>query len=96
MDSAQNERRVVGQRTHGPLFGPSDRGMALAQRLREIIAPETPRFRHSFANLATGESGQRLSSHYKDQWDAHYAGRSFPMPFSKVKAKDVLVVKPAN
>jgi penicillin amidase len=51
---------------------------------------------HSFANLATGESGQRLSSHYKDQWDAHYAGRSFPMQFGKVDAKDVLVVKPAN
>jgi penicillin amidase len=49
---------------------------------------------HSFANLATGESGQRLSSHYKDQWDAYYAGRSFPMQFGKVDAKDVLVVKP--
>jgi penicillin amidase len=49
---------------------------------------------HSFANLATGESGQRLSSHYKDQWDAFYAGRSFPMRFSRADAKDVLVVKP--
>jgi penicillin amidase len=49
---------------------------------------------HSFANLATGESGQRLSSHYKDQWDAYYAGRSFPMRFGTVDANDVLVVKP--
>ncbi len=49
---------------------------------------------HSFANLATGESGQVLSSHYKDQWDAYYAGRSFPMQYGKVDAKDVLVVKP--
>jgi penicillin amidase len=49
---------------------------------------------HSFENLATGESGQVLSSHYKDQWDAYYAGRSFPMQFGKVDAKDVLVVKP--
>lgn len=49
---------------------------------------------HSFANLATGESGQVLSSHYKDQWDAYYAGRSFPMQFGKVDAQDVLVVKP--
>ena len=51
---------------------------------------------HSFANLATGESGQPLSSHYKDQWDAYYAGRSFPMQYGKVDAKNVLVVKPQN
>ena len=49
---------------------------------------------HSFANLVTGESAQVLSSHYKDQWDAYYAGRSFPMQYGKVDAKDVLVVKP--
>ncbi len=50
---------------------------------------------HSFANLVTGESGQRLSPHYKDQWDAYYAGRSFPMQYRKVDAKNVLVIKPA-
>jgi len=49
---------------------------------------------HSFANLTTGESGQRLSAHYRDQWDAFYAGRSFPMRFSSLGAQDVLVVKP--
>ena len=51
---------------------------------------------HSFANLATGESAQWLSPHYKDQWDAYYAGRSFPMQYGKVDAKNVLVVKPQN
>jgi penicillin G amidase len=51
---------------------------------------------HSFANLATGESGHRLSSHYKDQWDAYLAGRSFPMQFGKVDAKDVLRISPAS
>lgn len=49
---------------------------------------------HSFVNLATGESAQVLSPHYKDQWDAYSAGRSFPMQYGKVDAKDVLVVKP--
>jgi penicillin amidase len=49
---------------------------------------------HSFANLDAGESGQRLSSHYKDQWEAYYVGHSFPMPFGKVEANEVLVVKP--
>jgi penicillin amidase len=51
---------------------------------------------HSFLNLATGESGQTLSSHYRDQWDAFYGGRSFPMQYGKVDAKNVLVVKPLN
>jgi penicillin amidase len=49
---------------------------------------------HSFANLVTGESGQRLSGHYKDQWDAYYAGRGLPMQFGKVDAKNVLTVRP--
>ncbi len=48
----------------------------------------------SFANLTLGESGQRLSPHYKDQWDAYYNGRSFPMQFEKVDAKQVLTVMP--
>lgn len=48
----------------------------------------------SLANLVTGESEQRLSGHYEDQWDAYYAGRSFPMQFGKVDAENVLTVKP--
>jgi penicillin amidase len=51
---------------------------------------------HSFTNLVTGESGQWLSSHYKDQWDAFYAGRSFPMQYGKVDAKSVLLITPRN
>ena len=64
----------------------------LGPSLRVIV--DLADLEHSFANLATGESGQRLSSHYRDQWEAYYAGRSFPMPYGKVDAKDVLVVKP--
>jgi penicillin amidase len=48
----------------------------------------------SLANLTLGESGQRLSPHYKDQWEAYYSGRSFPMQFDKVDAKQVLTVTP--
>jgi penicillin amidase len=48
----------------------------------------------SLANLTAGESAQRLSSHYKDQWDAYYAGKSFRMAFGKVDAPQVLVLKP--
>jgi penicillin amidase len=36
-------------------------------------------------NIVTGESGQPLSSHYRDQWLSYYVGQSFPMAFSKVE-----------
>jgi penicillin amidase len=48
----------------------------------------------SLQNLTIGESAHRLSSHYKDQWDAYYAGTSFPMQFGKIEGKSVLVVNP--
>ena len=51
---------------------------------------------HSFISIPLGQSGQRLSSHYKDQWDAFYHGRTFPMQFGKVDAKEVLSVRPGN
>ena len=48
----------------------------------------------SFNNLNIGQSGQILSRHYKDQWDAYYVGRSFPMQFEKLDVKDTLIVQP--
>ena len=33
---------------------------------------------HSLNNITIGESGQFLSSHYKDQWEAYYVGTEFP------------------
>ena len=49
---------------------------------------------HSMQNITVGESGHRLSSHYKDQWNAYYGATSFSMQFGKVDAKQTLVVKP--
>jgi len=46
----------------------------------------------SLNNIDIGQSGQILSRHYRDQWNAYYAGRSFPMQFDKVEAKDTLTV----
>ena len=40
---------------------------------------------NSLHNITTGESGQPFSPHYKDQWQAYYDGRSFPMQFSKLE-----------
>ncbi len=48
----------------------------------------------SLNNITIGQSGQILSRHYKDQWDAYYSARSFPMEFKKVDAKATLVVQP--
>jgi hypothetical protein len=31
-----------------------------------------------------------LSPHYKDQWESHYFGRSFPMQFRRAEVKDTL------
>ena len=42
----------------------------------------------SFNNIDIGQSGQILSGHYKDQWDAYYVGRSYPMQYEKVAAKE--------
>lgn len=42
----------------------------------------------------TGQSGQVLSRHYKDQWERYYNAESFPMQFRKVEAKDVLTLAP--
>ncbi len=51
-------------------------------------------FDRSMQNITMGQSGQILSRHYRDQWEAYYAGRSFPMQFNKVEAKSTLVFLP--
>ncbi len=50
----------------------------------------------SYMNIVAGESGHVLSGHYKDQWDAYYAGRSFPMQFNHVDAQQTLVFEPVS
>ena len=50
----------------------------------------------SLLNVVTGQSGQALSSHYKDQWQHYYEGTSYPMQFQKVEAKSVLRFEPAR
>ena len=50
----------------------------------------------SLLNITTGQSGQILSGHYRDQWDAYYNARSFPMQFGKVEAKSRLEFAPTS
>jgi penicillin G amidase len=48
----------------------------------------------SLLNVQIGQSGHILSSHYRDEWNAYYNARSFPMQFRKVDAKGTLVFRP--
>jgi acyl-homoserine lactone acylase PvdQ len=50
----------------------------------------------SVQNLPMGESGMVASKHYKDQWEAYYVGKSFPMIFEHVDSKEVLRVNPGR
>jgi penicillin amidase len=49
---------------------------------------------NSLNNITVGASGEVLSRHYKDQWEAYYSGQSFPMRFRKIDAKATLTVNP--
>ena len=46
---------------------------------------------NSLLNLPVGQSGHVLSRHYKDEWNAYYAGTSFPMKFEHPDVRDTLV-----
>ena len=48
----------------------------------------------SLLTLTTGESGQVLSSHYKDQWEAYRDGLGLPLEFSKTGAESTLTLQP--
>ncbi|MGO4880057.1 MAG: penicillin acylase family protein [Bryobacteraceae bacterium] len=49
---------------------------------------------HSLLEGTTGQSGQVLSRHYKDQWDRYYYAESFPMQYRRVQVRDSLVLIP--
>ena len=55
----------------GKQFGPSERFTADMANLD-----------NSTLNIVNGESGNIFDEHYNDQWDAHYHGRTFSLPFS--------------
>ena len=57
-------------------------------------------FDQSMQNISLGESGQAFSPYYKDQFDAWYTGKSFPMLFSDASVEKAavhkLVLEPGN
>jgi penicillin amidase len=48
----------------------------------------------SLLNIQIGQSGQPLSSHYKDEWDDYYNGRSYAMQYKQVQARNTLEFRP--
>jgi penicillin amidase len=66
---------------------------ALAPSMR--MSADLGDWERSQLNIPIGQSGQVLSSHYKDQWADYYNARSYPMQFGKVDVKSTLVFKPA-
>jgi penicillin G amidase len=47
-------------------------------------------------SIPFGQSGQILSGHYSDEWDAWNNAKSYPMQFRKVDAKNLLQFRPRN
>jgi len=99
-------RHPVGDRLPllGPYFNvgplPMSGSSTTIKQTTQILGPsmrfvaDLSGWDRSLNNITIGESGQILSRHYKDQWDAYYAARSFPMQFQKVDAKQTLTVVP--
>jgi penicillin amidase len=50
----------------------------------------------SLLNIVTGQSGQILSSHYRDQWDSYYHARSYPMSWNREEVAGTLEFRPAK
>jgi penicillin amidase len=50
----------------------------------------------SLLNVQIGQSGQPFSSHYKDEWDSYYNGKSYAMQFGKVDGKSTLELRPVK
>jgi penicillin G amidase len=48
----------------------------------------------SLLNLPFGESGHIASAHYRDEWEAYYQGKSFPMQFNNVDVKSKVTFVP--
>lgn len=64
----------------------------LGPSLRSVF--DTSNWDRSLSNIVVGQSGQILSPHYKDQWQAYNSGRSLPSQFWKVQVKSALVLEP--
>lgn len=79
-----------------PLSGAATTIDAATQRMGPSLrfVADVSAWDRSLMNLTIGQSGHRFSGHYKDQWEAYAAGRSFPLAFTPAPAGPVLTLKP--
>lgn len=64
----------------------------LGPSMRFVATPGS--WDNSVLTLTTGESGQVLSRHHKDQWPAYRDGLGLPLEFSNTRAKSTLTLQP--
>ncbi len=50
----------------------------------------------SLLDVPIGESGHIASRHYRDEWDAYYYGKSYPMGFEKPEVKNTVRFVPGK
>jgi penicillin amidase len=51
---------------------------------------------NSLLNLTTGQSGHRLSGHYRDQWESYVHGSGFRLPYNNIEGVKKLTLRPAG
>jgi penicillin amidase len=70
-----------------PMSGSSTTVKQTTQRLGPSMrfVADLSNWDRSLLNLTLGQSGQVFSTHYSDQWDEYYTGRSFPRPFNTIE-----------
>jgi penicillin amidase len=80
-----------------PMSGSSTTVKQLTRRLGPSMrmTADLSDWDRSLLNVTIGQSGQILSSHYRDEWEHYYAGESFPMQFRSIDATSVLRLMPA-
>jgi penicillin amidase len=82
----------------GPV--PMSGSSSTVKQITRVLAPsmrmnaDLGDWERSLLNIPIGQSGQILSSHYRDQWADYYNARSYPMQFGKVEAASTLVFRP--
>ncbi|HXA51725.1 MAG TPA: penicillin acylase family protein [Candidatus Acidoferrum sp.] len=76
----------------GSNYTPKQSSLTLSPSMR--MSADLGDWERSLLNITVGQSGQILSSHYRDQWDDYYHVRSYPMQFGKVQATSTLEFRP--
>ena len=79
-----------------PMSGAADTIKQTSQRIgpSQRFVADLANWDRSLMNVLAGQSGHVLSRHYRDQFAAHYYGRSFPLRFHKLGGKELLIVRP--